>query len=54
MNEAVCMVATQDVRRLLAPLVRAQFPALPLFGHRELRHAGVELHIVSRVVAGVS
>lgn len=44
-------VVSQDVRWLFAPIAARRFPAIPVFGHREVRHAGLELAVVARVTA---
>ena len=44
-------VVSQDVRWLFAPIAARRFPAIPVYGHREVRHAGLELAVVARVTA---
>ena len=48
---ARCFVVAQDVRWLFARVAARRHPAVPVFGHREVRHAGVELAVVGRVAA---
>lgn len=52
LDGADCIVVSQEVRRLLAPIVAEQFGNFPLFGHREVQYAGVELRVVARLFAG--
>jgi flagellar biosynthesis component FlhA len=46
---ARCFVVAQDVRWLFARVAARRHPAVPVFGHREVRHAGVEVAVVGRV-----
>ena len=48
---ARCFVVAQDVRWLFARVAARRHPAVPVFGHREVRHAGVEVAVVGRVAA---
>lgn len=48
-GDAAAFVVNQEVRWLFARIAQRRFPQIPVFGHREVRYAGIELTIVARV-----